>query len=235
VRAVYIRGMPENVPFRLRAHEVSRVEAFSDIVFGFALTLIVVSLEVPETFAELMHEMQGFLAFAICFAMLMWVWHEHYTFFRRYGLTDGYTIFINTMLLFLVLFYTYPLKFLFSAMTRHINPGPGDAGMLFLIYDLGFAGIFAVFFLLYLHAWSRREALELNAVELHDTRTMMLMYGAYIIIGLLSALIALVASVSWVQWAGWIFFLLGPISAIIGARRGTLRKRLEANARPVEP
>ena len=31
-------------PFRNRGHEVTRVEAFSDVVFGFALTLIVVSL-----------------------------------------------------------------------------------------------------------------------------------------------------------------------------------------------
>jgi uncharacterized membrane protein len=222
--------MPQNKPFRLRAHEVTRVEAFSDIVFGFALTLIVVSLEVPSTFAALMHEMQGFLGFAICFAVLMWVWYEHNTFFRRYGLTDGYAIVINTMLLFLVLFYTYPLKFLFSAMTRHINPGPGDAGTIFLIYALGFTGIFAAFFLLYLHAWSRREELELNAVELHDTRTTMMMYSAYIAVGLLSAAIALVANTAWMQFAGWVFFLLGPLSAIIGSKRGALRKKLEASS-----
>ena len=55
--------------------------------------------------------MRGFLGFAICFAVLMWIWWAHHTFFRRYALTDGYTIVINTMLLFLVLYYTYPLKF----------------------------------------------------------------------------------------------------------------------------
>ena len=32
-----------------RAYEVSRIEGFSDAVFGFALTLLVVSLEMPET------------------------------------------------------------------------------------------------------------------------------------------------------------------------------------------
>ena len=32
-----------------RHRDVSRLEGFSDAVFGFALTLLVVSLEVPET------------------------------------------------------------------------------------------------------------------------------------------------------------------------------------------
>ena len=33
-----------------RHHEVTRLEGFSDAVFGFALTLLVVSLEVPNSF-----------------------------------------------------------------------------------------------------------------------------------------------------------------------------------------
>jgi uncharacterized membrane protein len=212
-------------PFRVRGREVSRVEAFSDVVFGFALTLIVVSLEVPRSYDELMTVLRGFPAFAICFAMLTWIWYVHHTFFRRYALNDEITIALNTALLFLVLFYIYPLKFMFSIVTGQIR-GTRDPSMLFVIYGLGFAGIFAVYFFMYAHALRKREELELNEVELYDTRTNMIMYGSYIVIGLLSATVAITVNGWWLNMAGWTYWLLGPISAAIGYTRGTRRHNL---------
>jgi uncharacterized membrane protein len=99
--------------FSWRGEEVSRIESFSDAVFAFAVTLLVVSLEVPKTFDELISTMRGFFAFAICFWLLLAAWFEHYKFFRRYGTSDSYTRRLSAVLLFIVLFYVYFLKFLF--------------------------------------------------------------------------------------------------------------------------
>ena len=35
--------------FELRGQQMNRIEAVSDVVFGFALTLLVVSLQAPRT------------------------------------------------------------------------------------------------------------------------------------------------------------------------------------------
>ncbi len=100
--------------FRFRGHEVRRIEAFSDAVFAFAVTLLIVSLEVPKNFEELMITMRGFFAFGVSFVLLMMIWYEQNIFFRRYGLDDFTTTVLNCTLIFLVLFYVYPLKFLFT-------------------------------------------------------------------------------------------------------------------------
>jgi low temperature requirement protein LtrA len=112
--------------FRLRGREVTRLESFSDAVFGFALTLLVVSLDVPKSFDDLVGTMRGFPAFAICFLLLAMIWNSHYKFCRRYGLDDATARFLTCVMLFLVLFYVYPLKFLFNLSITGLLFGTGQ-------------------------------------------------------------------------------------------------------------
>src|ERR1700733_6832123 len=72
------RSSEKRLEFDLRGRQMNRIEAVSDVVFGFALTLLVVSLQVPQTYADLIHAMRGFPAFALAFAALMMVWARHY-------------------------------------------------------------------------------------------------------------------------------------------------------------
>src|SRR3954471_14706506 len=138
------------IGFRLRGKEVTRLESFSDAVFGFALTLLVVSLDVPKSFSDLMATMRGFPAFALCFLFLGLLWNGHYKFCRRYGLDDGMARFLTCVMLFLVLFYVYPLKFLFnfSITALFFGSAPTVAmtgsqfSTLLVIYGLGFASVY---------------------------------------------------------------------------------------------
>jgi hypothetical protein len=115
---------------------------------------------------------------------------------------------------------------MFSIVTRQIRGGFGG-GSLMVIYGVGFAGIFLVFLAMYAHAWLLRDELELNELERYDTRTNMIMYAAYVVIGLLSASVGATLKGRAVQWAGHMYWLLGPVSGFIGYWRGSGRHRLQ--------
>jgi uncharacterized membrane protein len=170
--------------FRWRSHEVSRIEGFSDAVFGFAVTLLIVSLEVPKTSTELLDTMRGFGSFFATFVILAGMWYAQFSFFRRYGLEDRKTMLLNLVLLFTVLFFVYPLKFLFASLFRDprlrgmvTTPHgleriilPEHKPVIFAIFGTGFIAIFTVFLLLYRHAYAQRERLGLNEFEIFETR-----------------------------------------------------------------
>jgi uncharacterized membrane protein len=180
LRKTRMKGSPDVVDgFRMRRREVARLESFADAIFAFALTLLIVSLEVLKSFADLISTMRGFLAFAVCFVMLATIWNTHYKFSRRFGLDDPTTRFLTCVLLFIVLFYVYPLKFFFTLAINDMIFGPSFTGLvirqgefstLFSIYSFGFAGIYLAFTLLYLHAWRLRDALDLSEMEKLETR-----------------------------------------------------------------
>ena len=112
--------------FRVRGASPSRLEAFSDAAFAFAVTLLVVSLDVPRTFDELMELMRGSLGFAFSFAMIVLVWRTHSRYFRRFGLDDLTTVWLNSILLFLVLLFVYPLKFVFTMVSTAFARWPSS-------------------------------------------------------------------------------------------------------------
>jgi len=226
------RSLREHLPlspkreahFRWRGTEVSRVEGLTDAVFGFAVTLLVVALEVPNTFKGLMDVVRGFPAFVICFTLLMIFWNAHYRFHRRYGFEDVYTRVITMAILVLVVFSVYPLKFLFTSLTvgvfgldldnaPHIeNRDQGQ--MVYLIYGLGFAGVWGLYSLLYVHALRKRTELGLNEVELVQTRQSL--YESLIYVGVCVLSITLALTTSSPMLPGLIYFLLGPLQGFNG-------------------
>ena len=209
---------PDFIGFRLRGQEVTRLESFSDAVFGFALTLLVVSLDVPKTYADLVTTMRGFPAFALCFLFLALIWNGHYKYCRRYGLDDGTARFLTCVMLFLVLFYVYPLKFLFNfsitalffgGSAQPITMTGSEFSALLVIYGLGFAAVYLAVTLLYLHAYRLRDALELTELERFDTRYQIFRLLTLTVFGLIAALLACIPVLR--NWSSFVYVLLFPI------------------------
>lgn len=228
--------------FRLRGTAMSRIDGFSDVVFGFALTLIVVSLEVPHTYDELHRVLVGFIPFSICFIFLIMLWWAHFRFFRRYGLHDMATILINCALLFMVLFYVYPLKFLFTliagqvGVTGHLAPqifsSPHQVRELMIVYGACFAGTYICLSGLYLNAWRQRVMLRLSSLE----RTLTLSYFwddfGVACVGIICCIVARILPEGDAGSAGWCFFLIGIWKTIHGTIAGKHIRRARAHMSP---
>ena len=235
---------PAENGFRMRGVAMSRIDAFSDVVFGFALTLLVVSLEVPKDFSGLHEIVRGFIPFAICFTMLLTLWYAHYVFFRRYALHDQFTILLNSCLLFVVLFYVYPLKFLFTTLFGQIVRREGTAHFatssqvteLMVLYGLGFAAVYFLIAALYWNAWRHRESLALNGLERLLTVSFIVDALGLAAIGLIACLAALLAALflpaSWAGASGYLYFLIAPWKTLngmyFGRKARTLRRLVAA-------
>jgi uncharacterized membrane protein len=226
--------------FRLRGTAMSRIDGFSDVVFGFALTLIVVSLEVPRTYDDLHKLLLGFVPFFICFVFLIMVWWAHFRFFRRYGLHDVRTILINSVLLFTVLFYVYPLKFLFTLLTAQFTQQlaqpmfsrPEQQRELMTVYGAGFAAIYFCLAALYWNAWRQRVHLRLSPVE--TTLTLSYFWDDFVVacIGLICIIAAHILPANVAGNAGWCFFLIPIWKTIHGTVFGRWIREARARTSP---
>jgi len=181
-----------------RRAAITRIEAFSDGMIAFAATLLVVSLDAPRTYDELISNLYGFVPFGLSFAALFYMWFVHTVLFRRYPLNDGVSILLNGILLFTILFYVYPLKFLASSFVSLFTRNAGASVTswdqlqnLFIIYALGWIVVFALVALLYWRAWATRDALRLTPLEAYDAITWSRHYIGFALAGVISIIVAL--------------------------------------------
>jgi uncharacterized membrane protein len=214
IREHLIQAHPDrDGAFRWRGDGVSRIEGLSDAVFGFALALLVASLGVPRTYADLTKMLVSFPAFAATFWMLYILWSAQYKFFRRYGLEDARTVKLNVVLLLVVVFYVYPLMFLYNTFIAMwmgvvgyrfgVQPiiaqsqeafralRPEQWPFVMCVFAAGYVAVFGVFVLLHRHALALADVLDLDAGERLETRYAIREHALHIAIALLSVVVTL--------------------------------------------
>lgn len=227
--------------FRLRGGEVTRLEAFVDAAFAFAVTLLVVSFDaLPETYSELVDALKHGPAFVAGFAILAMFWSYHYRFSRRYGLEDGVVLLYSLALVGLTLLYVYPLRLLMglavSGMTGGWAPSSfqvasvDDLRGLYVIYAAGFGGMSILIAAIYWHAYRKREQLGLDALECLLARTEIWSMLLLCVPAVLSALLAMLVPMrgTWSAAPGAVYMLLPVIMPIFGGYAGRLRKQVRA-------
>jgi uncharacterized membrane protein len=239
-----------NKEFRFRGEEPGRLENFSDAVFALAITLLLISTNAPTNLDQIKKFAWELIPFCVCIVLIVLIWHEHFVFFYRYGLRNTKVIVLNTMFLIIVLFYVYPLRFLWKFLL--LNPlahafnqesiikevsemaKPGDTGSLMVIYGVGAASIFLILTLMYRYALKNSELLQLSKIEEFDTRASMTSNFLMATVPILSVILALIFLYS--PWAGMIsgfaYFLYMPLMFTYGARRAKRRKKVLMESSP---
>ncbi len=220
-----------------RGREISRIESFSDAIFGFSATLLVVSLEVPTRFDQLIAELKGFGAFGLSFLALVMIWLVHRAFFKRFPLDDKIIVLLNSILLFVVLFYVYPLKYVTISIAQMIFgtsgtsyvaiQGPAELGELFILYGLGFVAIFACISAMYGYAFAKRDVYEWDDKHASRARFWCRHYALFCVVGVISILLA------WTQ-VGIYFGLPGFVYASIGLTSFIHANRYQKKYGPID-
>jgi len=178
------------------------------------------------------------------------IWYEHNIYFRRYGLNTLFILYCNTALLFVILMYVYPLKFLANYLVDGLvglnTPAPADdvlnipvlvqgqIATLMVVYGLGYVAIRAIILLLYGYAYSKRAALELNAVERFDTLETIQGQAIRLSVGCAAVLVAGLGGSKAALASGLLFtshFLILPVFHTI---KGRHRHRYEVQP-PLQP
>lgn len=233
-----------NPHFNYRGEEQTRIEAFTDAVFAFAVTLLVLSSSVPETFDDLKDSFGNIIPFGLAIAILVSIWFDHYIFSIRYGFRDDYITMLNTILLFLVLIYVYPLKFLMGVLSKLFHAlisqneaafqelftrtiQPADISLLMIFYGLGIVLIFGTLAFMYRYALKKKTELDLNEIEIFETKTSVYTNLCLMIPPLLSALTALsgIGSVTFNFILAGNIYLIYPILMPLFARVRNKKKR----------
>jgi uncharacterized membrane protein len=105
-----------------RAHETqgtmdkTRLESFSDGVFAFAITLLVLGVPIPDLKnvddlqlrSGLLHSMQQLVPYVTSFATIGIIWLNHHAMFHMVERVDHGTLILNLLLLFVVSFIPFP-------------------------------------------------------------------------------------------------------------------------------
>jgi hypothetical protein len=157
---------------------------------------------------------------------------------------DGFTFVLNAALLFVILFYIYPLKFLFTLLISYglldhvlgfefqgeITIKGEQWEPLMVIYGLGFLAVFLVFVLLHWHAYRKRHDLALSPLEIITTRSSISSYGICVIIALLSIGIVAFGGGYRAAMSGWLYALIGPLQAVNGIIFGRQIQKLQKDS-----
>jgi uncharacterized membrane protein len=193
---------------RRRDLNKSRFESFSDGVFAFAITLLVLGFALPQSryvsdralTSALLALWPNLVAYALSFAVIGLLWQNHHALFRLVDLVDRKTVLLNLLLLAGIAFIPFATSTLGSNPTMHASTFLYGAVLLFCATANN----------LMLARLVRRQAFRQDVAQTAVGRTVRAYCGAWVTyaVAMLLALFAPVASFA--AYVAIAFYFLVP-------------------------
>ena len=164
-----------------RGDKVTRLEAFVDASFAFALTLLVISGDsIPDSIVALIAALKQIPTYALSFHLIAQFWSSHAQWSRWFGLDDDVSNRLSLLLVFLLLIFVYPLKMAFGAFFNAVSGGwlpatfsvrnDQEMMIMFQVFAAGYGAMAMIMALLYARAAKLSGSLGLTPLEaLHAT------------------------------------------------------------------
>ncbi len=210
-----------------RGDKVTRLEAFVDASFAFAVTLLVISGDqIPTSISMLIDALKQVPSYAASFAVIMQFWLNHADWSRRFGIEEIYSDRLSLTLVFVLLIFVYPLKMVFASLfsllsanylpTRFVIDSWLQVPVLFQTFAIGFGAMALIMFLLFARAEKLGPVLGFSDVEIGYAKYKRLMWGSVVVFSVLSLILAALIparpeSGLWIGMPGFIFFGLNII------------------------
>lgn len=218
----FVDSCPVEEGFRLRGLAMTRIEVFVDAAFAFSVTMLMISFDsIPTSFEEMVFAVKGIPAFLLSVAQLVWIWYTHTIWSKRFGLDGAVAVVLSTALLSVILIYIYPLRVMFEGMFSWFSGGYlpvafamqsyDELGLMFVFLGAGFVAFSLIFVLMHRYAASLKSELRLSKYELHETRTIEILWLASAGVGLLVIAVAIVIPPPLVTFSGFGFSLLAIV------------------------
>ncbi len=119
-----------------------RLEAFSDIVIGFSLAQLSLSLTIPPHVTDVVYKPFGFFAFLITFAIICMLWLRHHKWFEHYFVPTPLNVVLNFAVLGAIVLLVYALQLFLHSMRLGISFWPsfclymGTFGIVLLLFGI---------------------------------------------------------------------------------------------------
>lgn len=188
---------------------IHRLEAFSDIVIGFSLAQLALSLTIPKNGAAGLLENPGpLIAFVITFALVCGMWWAHHRLFVHYFVPIALMVVLNFITLAGVSFAVYSVQLMLHEGPPHVPGHPviaGHGSLDFAFYLGSLTLVYGLLAVQYFYGWIIRRKLLPAKMAYDGLRATLMLAG----VAIASAVIAVLTvryglSTSGIQYFGFV-------------------------------